>query len=112
MPSDFTLEGKGVPEELHEPIARMQAGYDFSAHNRPGPDNPNALLARRLGLVDYLTERLGVVGSYDDIVQRLRHLESMGVEGIVMRVHAQDRLAFLDEWAREIMPRLSSNPTA
>jgi 5,10-methylenetetrahydromethanopterin reductase len=105
----FTLEGKGVPEHLHEPIARLQEGYDFTAHNRPGLDNPNALLARKLGLADYLTERFGVVGSYDDVVSRIRHLETLGVDGLVMRVHAKDRLAFLQDWAREIMPRLEAS---
>ena len=33
----FTLEGKGVATELHEPIRELQRAYDAHHHEMPAP---------------------------------------------------------------------------
>lgn len=101
-----TFDGKGVPEKLHEPLRQAQARYDFTAHNRFGADSPNGRLARELGLVDFLVERFGLVGTPRQVVERLRELEARGVPGVTLRLLVPDTLAALRLWQEEIAPAL------
>jgi 5,10-methylenetetrahydromethanopterin reductase len=98
----FSFEGKAVPERWQEPIRQLQARYDFTAHNRFGADSPNGLLARELGLTDFLVQRFGVVGTPQQVVDRLHELESMGVTGIILRIQTPDRMRFLQVWRDEV----------
>lgn len=99
----FSFAGKAVPERYHEAIRQLQARYDFTAHNRFGADSPNGLLVRALGLVDFLVDRFGVVGTPRQVVERLRELEARGVTGIILRIQTPDRLRFLQVWRDEVM---------
>ncbi|MBI3966460.1 MAG: LLM class flavin-dependent oxidoreductase [Chloroflexi bacterium] len=105
----YSFEGKGVPERWQEPVRQLQARYDFTAHNQFGPKSPNGLLARELGLVEFLVERWGLVGTPRQVVERLCELESRGLTNVVLRIQTPDRLHFLQTWREEIGPNLASS---
>ena len=80
-----SLAAKNVPEALHDAVGALVAGYQLREHFRPGHDNPNAQLVRRLGLVDYLNQRFALVGTAEQCVARLRELRAAGVERLMLR---------------------------
>ena len=98
----FSLEGKEVPEEYVEPIRELERRYDPGFHNQPGPDNPNAQAVEELGLTEYLASRFGVAGTEEQCIERIRELESNGVERVLCRPIVHDRYGFLDQWERVI----------
>lgn len=102
----FSFDGKAIPEHWREPIRQLQARYDFTAHNRFGADSPNGVLARELGLTEFLVERFGVLGTARQVVERLRELEARGVTGVILRIQTPDRLRFLRIWRDEVAPAL------
>jgi 5,10-methylenetetrahydromethanopterin reductase len=81
-----------VPAELLPALREFHTRYDHTEKgqlNRPGFTNPetsrNATLMHELGLQDYFLERFGVVGSPAVLVDRLRQLQSIGVDQLVTR---------------------------
>jgi 5,10-methylenetetrahydromethanopterin reductase len=78
------FEGKHVPAELHGRLREYQRRFDYS---EKGTSAQNGPLMDELGLTDYFTERFGVVGTPDEVVKRLRELESIGVTRISMATH-------------------------
>lgn len=102
----FTFEGKAVPERWHEPIRQLEARYVMTEHNRPSTDNPNSLLGRELGLVDFAVDRFGVLGTPRQVVERLRELEARGVTGVCFRFLTPDPLRLLRVWRDEVAPAL------
>ena len=69
---------KQVPLELHDRLAKYHRGFDYT--KKGGQEN--VALMRRLGLLDYFGERFGIIGGPDDVVERLRQLESLGVTNV------------------------------
>jgi len=98
----FSLDGKDVPEDLVEPILELERRYDHTVHNSPGMGNPNGQLVKELGLTDYLEERMGIMGTEEQCIERIRKLRSYGVENIFCRPVVFDRYDFLDRWKRVI----------
>jgi 5,10-methylenetetrahydromethanopterin reductase len=78
------FEGKHVPEELHGKLRIYQQRFDYS---EKGTSAQNGPLMDELGLTDYFVERFGVVGTPDQVVDRLRKLEALGVNQISMASH-------------------------
>ena len=70
------FEGKHVPPELHDKLRAYQQRFDYS---EKGTSAQNGPLMEELGLADYFTERFGVVGTPEEVVDRLRELEEIGV---------------------------------
>lgn len=101
-----TFEGKGVPEQYHEPLRQLQARYDFTFHNRFDADNPNGRLAQELGVADFLRERFGLVGTPRQAAERLRELEARGVSAVVVRLLTPDPFHALRLWREEVVPAL------
>ena len=62
----FTLEGKGVAPELHEPIRALQRAYDSHHHEIAGAGN--AGLTDRFGLTEFLVDRFAIAGTPADCV--------------------------------------------
>jgi 5,10-methylenetetrahydromethanopterin reductase len=94
-----------VPPELLPALREYHRRYDYREKNRPGGTNPSIM--EELGLTDYFLERFGVVGSPDEVVARLRQLESFGVSRIVLRANANhpDGLELIGQ---DVLPRLAS----
>lgn len=102
----FTLEGKYVPQEFHEPIRRLQAQYVFAEHEAHGAEKRNARLVDELGLREYLGERFAIAGTLQDFADRLRQLAALGVRQLRLSVGGKDRGRLLRLVAQEIMPGL------
>ncbi|WP_028651255.1 LLM class flavin-dependent oxidoreductase [Nocardioides halotolerans] len=78
------FEGKHVPEELHDVLRDYARRFDYS---EKGTSAQNGPLMEELGLTDYFVERFGAVGTPEQVVERLRHLESIGVTQVSMASH-------------------------
>src|SRR5262245_25007730 len=66
----FTLEGKGVPADLHERIRGLQREYDAHQHEIAGAHN--AALTDRWGLTDFLVDRFAIAGTPSQCVAQIR----------------------------------------
>jgi 5,10-methylenetetrahydromethanopterin reductase len=78
------FEGKHVPEELHDALRQYAARFDYS---EKGTSAQNGPLMEEFGLTDYFVERFGVVGTPEQVVQRLKELDAIGVHQVSMASH-------------------------
>src|SRR5215471_4161867 len=85
----FTLEGKGVPVDMHERIRGLQREYDAHHHEVAGAGN--AGLTDRWGLTDYLADRFAVAGNPDDCVAQLRRAMTAGARQFMITSFVPDR---------------------
>ena len=69
-------------------------------HNEPGRENPNGRLVEELGLTSYLADRMGIIGTEDECIEKFRRLEGLGVHNVIVRPLVLDRWDFLDRWER------------
>jgi len=100
----FTLEGKGVPLDLHEKIRGLQREYN--AHHHEIAEGGNALLTERWGLTEFLADRFGIVGTPDDCVAQIRRAMAAGAHQFVITSFVPDPRTFMRRWAREITAAL------
>lgn len=98
----FSLDGKAVPEHLTDRILELERRYDVTVHNEPGEENPNGRLVEELGLTDYLADRMGVVGTEQECIDKFRRLSDLGVRNVILRPLVLDRSDFLDRWKRVV----------
>jgi 5,10-methylenetetrahydromethanopterin reductase len=78
----FTLEGKAVPEHLHERIRAVQRGYNPKRHEALG-ESPNAKLMQDDELLEYMAERFAIVGDVAHCAHAIERLQKAGVNGIL-----------------------------
>jgi 5,10-methylenetetrahydromethanopterin reductase len=90
----FSLDGKHVPDELHEPIRRMRREY--VANTNPG-------LIDRLGLTDFLASRFGLIGTPDDIIAQLQALEKAGINRVVFPAYPHVRAEVIRRFGKEVI---------
>lgn len=75
----FTLEGKHLPPDLHEPIRKLMEQYVPAQHEQVGQTR-NAALSDELGLTDYLAQRFAVVGTPQECRQQVQTIADQGVD--------------------------------
>jgi 5,10-methylenetetrahydromethanopterin reductase len=97
-------EEKGVPAELIAPLAELNAKYRPADHARPG-DSFNARLVEELGLMPYLSERYGLVGTPEQVAGRLSDLRQAGVERLLLMFAGPDVAAQVHRWRRDVLDR-------
>jgi 5,10-methylenetetrahydromethanopterin reductase len=101
-----TFEGKAVPTEHEDALRELVAEYDPEEHEGLGEDPmKNARLVERLGLGDYLIERLCIAGTPAECVTEIERLE-----GVVDGVHfnpVHDTGEFVARMAADVLPHLS-----
>jgi 5,10-methylenetetrahydromethanopterin reductase len=103
----FTLEGKHVPEEFHEPIRELQRRYVFAEHEAAGSDFSNATIVDELGLTDYLAGRFLLAGGPTEFRSRLGGLAQLGVDRVLMAFFGEtERDTKHDRLAAEVLPHL------
>jgi 5,10-methylenetetrahydromethanopterin reductase len=100
----FTLEGKGVPPDLHERIKALQREYN--AHHHEVPEATNASLPDRWGLTDFLVDRFAIAGTPRDCVAQLSRAMAAGARQFIITGFVPDPRAFIRRWAREVAPAL------
>ena len=100
----FTLEGKGVPPDLHERILALRREY--SAHHHEVRGEKNASLPERWGLTEFLVDRFAVAGTASDCVAQLSRAMAAGARQFIITSFVPDPRLFMRRWAREVVPAL------
>ena len=101
----FTLEGKGVPPELHDRIKGLQREYEPHHHEIPGAGN--AGLIDRWGLTEFLVDRFAIAGTPDDCATQIRRAMAAGAHQFVITGFVPDPRAFMRRWMHEVVAGVS-----
>jgi len=96
----FTLDGKGVPADLHEKIRALQREYNSHHHEIPGAGN--AALPDRWDLTEFLVDRFAIAGSPDDCLAQIRRAMDAGAHQFMITGFVPDPRGFMRRWAREV----------
>ncbi|HEV2300533.1 MAG TPA: LLM class flavin-dependent oxidoreductase [Stellaceae bacterium] len=95
------LAARGVPRELHAPIAELRRRYS----TRPGA--ADAALVDELGLFDYLARRFAVWGTPETCRTRLEEAERAGLRRVMFTVSlAADPAATVELFGERVLPAL------
>ncbi len=100
----FTLEGKGLPEELKEPMRGLMSEYQSRHHAQPGERNPNNELLDKYGLRDYLARQGTIAGPPEHCIERIREVASFGVSNLVVSQFMSDQYEWMHTFADEVLP--------
>jgi 5,10-methylenetetrahydromethanopterin reductase len=100
----FTLEGKGIPEDLKGRVRGLMGEYQSRFHAQPGTANPNNALIKKYGLRDYLAAQGTVAGPPAHCVDRLREVEAAGVRNVVLSQFVDEPLTWMRVCAEEVLP--------
>jgi 5,10-methylenetetrahydromethanopterin reductase len=107
---------RGVPEELRPALREYHRRYSYAAKNpgahggRSGRSQPsNVDLMAELGLTSYFLDRFGIVGTPDQVVDRIRELERRGVHSIELLANSLRELELIGE---HVLPRLRQRQEA
>jgi 5,10-methylenetetrahydromethanopterin reductase len=98
----LATKGKHIPPDLAAPIAELGRRYNSAQHDKP--DSHNRDLIKELGLLDYLAERFGVIGRPQDCIAKLEQAIAAGARQFWMSVHFDDKVGFMRDWSRTVMP--------
>jgi 5,10-methylenetetrahydromethanopterin reductase len=101
----FTLEGKGIPAELHEPIRGLQREYNAHHHEIAGAGN--AVLTDRWGLTDFLVDRFAIAGTPGECVTQIRRAMTAGARQFITTSFVPDPRVFMRRWAGEVADALT-----
>lgn len=94
----YGLDGKAVPPE-------HQQGANELAHlYQPLKHFGNSDLPGQLGLTDYLADRLAIVGNTEEVIQRIKTLESQGVDKLFFYTALPDKQRLFNQLAEEVLP--------
>ena len=100
----FTLDGKGVPDEMRERLTGLMGEYQSRHHAQPGAANPNNALLAKYGLRDWLARQGTVAGPPDHCVARLREVASVGATNLILSQFVDDQLEWMQKFAGEVLP--------
>ena len=101
----FTLDGKGVPVDLHAKIRALQREYDAHHHEIPGARN--ASLPDRFGLTEFLVDRFAIAGAPGDCVAQIRRAMDAGARQFLITGFVPDPRAFVRRWRRDVADRVA-----
>lgn len=103
----FTLEGKGLPDELVPKVQELKRRYDSSHHASPETAAHNAALVDELGLTAFLARQSTIAGPIGHCIERLHEVASAGVKGIIVAQFVPDQLNFMRTFADKVLPVFS-----
>lgn len=98
----YGLEGKAVPAQYQENLAELARRYQPTRHF------DNVSLTDELGLTDYLADRLAIIGTVDDCIQRVKDLEAMGANQLFFYTALPDKGKLLDHIANDVIPAVGA----
>jgi 5,10-methylenetetrahydromethanopterin reductase len=96
----FTLDGKGVPPELHERIRGLQR--DYRAHDHELAGGANAALTDRWGLTDFLVDRFAIAGTPADCAAQIRRAMAAGARQFIVTGFVPEPSAFVRRFMGEV----------
>ena len=76
----FTLDGKGLPDELIPKVKELKQRYDSSHHASPETAAHNAALVDELGLTSWLAKQSTIAGPIEHCIERLHEVAEAGVK--------------------------------
>lgn len=100
----FTLDGKGLPDELRERVEGLMAEYTSRHHAQPGAANPNNALLDKYGLRDYLARQGTIAGPPDHVVERVREVAAIGANNLIVAQFVSDPFEWMDTFATHVLP--------
>jgi len=100
----FTLEGKGLPDELLDRVRGLMSEYDSRYHAQPGAENPNNQLVDKYDLRDYLARQGTIAGPPDRCIERLHEVASYGVRNIIVSQFVSDQYSWMKTFAERVLP--------
>lgn len=100
----FTFEGKHVPDDLVDRIRWVQERYQPAAHEQLGP-SPNAQLVDQAGITDWLADRFALIGTPEEVAEKLRRIGAAGVQNVMITGFVDDRPELIRRLGREVLPR-------
>jgi 5,10-methylenetetrahydromethanopterin reductase len=103
----FTLDGKGLPEELIPKVQELKQRYDSTHHASPETAAHNADLVDELGLTSFLARQSTIAGPIGHCVERLHEVAAAGVRGIIVAQFVPDQLDFMRTFAQKVLPAFS-----
>ncbi len=98
----FTLEGKHVPEELHEAMMAIQGEYVPSEHELVG-DTRNAAITDQFGVTGYLADRFAVAGTPEECRAKVSRIESAGVDVLQVMAVGHDPSKIIRRFGEEVI---------
>lgn len=100
----FTLEGKGIPDDLKERVRGLMGEYQSRHHAQPGAANPNNDLIVKYGLRDYLAAQGTVAGPPAHCATRLQQIAEIGVRNVILSQFVDEPLTWMRTFATEVLP--------
>jgi probable F420-dependent oxidoreductase len=94
-------EGGNVPRALTDYI-RGRDQYDYKDHSRVGA-------AHGSYVTDEICDRFCVIGSSAQVVDKLRELESIGVDDWIVYLMTHEQEETLDAYGRDVIPAVASS---
>ena len=103
----FTVEGKGLPEELVPKVEELKRRYDSSHHASPATAAHNAALVDELGLTAFLARQSTIAGPMEHCVERLHEVAEAGVRCVILSQFVPDPMDFMKTFAEQALPELT-----
>ena len=107
------LDEKQVPNHLRSAVEKYIAEHDFVSYGEA--QGRNVQLMDQLGLTDYFLERLAIVGTPEDWIEKINKLRAIGVQKIWLSPFPgglERELHSVDTFSREVLPAvLDDRPT-
>ena len=100
----FTLEGKGLPEDLKEPMRGLMGEYQSRHHAQPGSHNPNNDLLDKYGLRDYLARQGTIAGPPEHCVERIQEVASIGATNLIVSQFISEQYEWMQMFSERVLP--------
>jgi 5,10-methylenetetrahydromethanopterin reductase len=100
----FTLDGKGLPDELRPQMEGMMAEYQSRHHAQPGATNPNEGLIDKYGLRGYLSRLGTIAGPPEHCIERVREVAAIGASNLIVSQFVSDPYDWMRTFADELLP--------
>jgi alkanesulfonate monooxygenase SsuD/methylene tetrahydromethanopterin reductase-like flavin-dependent oxidoreductase (luciferase family) len=94
-------EGGNIPRALTDYI-RDRDSYDYKDHSRVGA-------AHGSFVTDEICDRFTVIGSSAQVIDKLRELESIGVDEWIVYLMTHEQEETLEAYGRDVIPALASS---
>lgn len=102
----FTLEGKHVPEELHEAMMAIQGEYVPAEHEQVG-DTRNAAITDEFGVTEYLADRFAVAGTPGECRAKVSQIAASGVDVLQITAISHDPGDIIRRFGEEVIAHTS-----
>ena len=99
----YGLEGKAVPEQYQQQIQELARRYQPTRHF------DNVSLTDDLGITDYLADRLAILGTVEDCIQRIKELETFGANQLFFYTALPDKERLLAHIANDVIPAVGAD---